>query len=110
MAIPRLQNPYISAENALEFDRRFVLVGRQDKDFSVAHAASAGDLHNFSDHLFNLRVVDPNVDLDLGKKGERVFAFGILVEIALLPAEAFHLADATRFERRAAETLENLLD
>ena len=51
-------------------------------------------------------VVDPESDFDLGQKGQRVFAVAVLVEIALLPAVAFHLAHAHRFQRRTLQALQ----
>ncbi len=68
--------------------------GGQDEDLAVAHAAGAGDFDDLADDLLETGVVDPEVDLHLGQKGERVFAALILVEIALLSAVAFDFANA----------------
>ena len=57
--------------------------------------------------LVDSRVVDPQRNLDLGQKGERVLAVAILVQVTLLPAVAFHFADAARLKRRAAQTFEH---
>ena len=46
----------------------------------------------------------------LGRNVCAYSAVGVLVEIALLLAHALHFADAHRFERRAAQGIENLLD
>src|SRR5262245_39445504 len=49
-------------------DHRFVRLGRQDKDFAVAHAAGASHLDNLAGDFLGPPVVDPQRDFNLGQK------------------------------------------
>ena len=83
--------------------------GRDDKDFAVAHPAGAGDFDDLAQDFFDATVVDPQRDFDLGQESQRVFAVGVLIEVALLPAVAFDLADAASLERRPLEPVQHSL-
>ena len=47
---------------------------RQDEDFAISHAPGASDIDDLADNLVDAGIVDPQSDLDLGEKGERIFA------------------------------------
>jgi hypothetical protein len=83
--------------------------GRDDKDFAVTHPSGAGDFDDLAQDFLDSAVVDPQRDFDLGQESQRVFAVGVLIEIALLPAVAFDLADAARLEGRPLEPFQHSL-
>ena len=83
----------------LDFDHPLANFGWHNKDFAVAHTAGASHLDDLADDLFHAGVIDPQADFNLRQKRLRVLAAGVLVEVILLTAVAFYLADADRFER-----------
>ena len=106
-AAVRRHSDELTSRGIVKVDRlRAACRSSKHEDLAVAHAAGAGDFDDLADDLFDAAVVDPQRDLDLGQKGQRVFAVGVLVEIALLPAVAFDLAHAARLERRPLESFQ----
>src|SRR6185437_12664625 len=65
---------------------------RRHPDLAVADLPRAGGLHDRVDHLARLRVVDQDVDPDLGHQVDDVLGAAVHLGVALLPAEALDLA------------------
>src|SRR5262245_2917051 len=81
----------------------------QNEDLAVAHSPRAGDLVDPLDNFAHPGVVNPDFDLDLRQESEGIFRMAVLFQVAFLPTVAFHLADGQRFERGAAEPLDDFL-
>jgi len=82
---------------------------RQDEDLAIAHPPGPGRRGDPLDNLGHPGVFDPELNLDLGEEGQRILAFAILVEVALLPPVALDLADRAGFQRCQPQPLEHPL-
>ena len=84
--------------------------GGEDEDLAVAHTSRASHVDQFADDFIDARIIDPKRDFDFGDEGQRVLAFGILVQITLLLAVALDLTDRTCLERRTSKAFKDPFD
>ena len=90
-------------------EHRLVRLRRQHEDLAVAHPPGSRRFNHLADDFLRPHVVDPRGDFNLRQKRLGVLALGVLVEVALLPADTLDFANVYGLERRTAESFEDPL-
>src|SRR5205814_6573482 len=86
------------------------LLDRQDENLAVADLAGAGGLADRVEGALDEGVLDHHLDLDLGQEAHGVLGAAIDLGLALLAAEALHLADRQALDAKPGEGVAHLVE